>query len=184
MSPYSSLILLIARMNSRMKSIIIDFMFLNSRLQRVNLTFALIRGTFAILASFTCEYLSVLELKDTYHRIKVLESSKPYCGILSYFDSSSYVYQNIPMGLSTSPAIWQSYINAILSSILNRSKYLAILDDLLLLSSKHGHLEYLEDLPKVLLRCGVKYHWGSVNFLELSYNSWVTPFVSKGKSLY
>ena len=51
------------------------------------------------------------------------------------------------MGQSTSPAIWQSYINAIFSSILDRSKYIAIMDGLFLHISKHGHLKYLKDVP-------------------------------------
>ena len=38
-SPYSSPIMLIARKNSGLKRIITYFRFLNSRLQRVNLTF-------------------------------------------------------------------------------------------------------------------------------------------------
>ena len=67
------------------------------------------------------------------------EKTKPYCGILPYFGSVSYRYQRMQMGLSTSPAIWQSYINAILSSLPDRMKHLAIIDDLLLQSSKHGH---------------------------------------------
>ena len=74
--------MLIARMNSSLKRIITDFRFLNSRLQRVNLVFSLIRDAFEILESSKCECLSVVGLKEAYHRIKVSENSKPYCGIL------------------------------------------------------------------------------------------------------
>ena len=42
---------------------ITDFRFLNSRLQRVNLAFPLIRDTFAVLGSSKCECLLVLDLK-------------------------------------------------------------------------------------------------------------------------
>ena len=48
----------------------------------------------------------------------------------------------MPMGLSTRPAIHRSYITAILSGIPERSKYLAIMNDLFLHSSKHRHLKY------------------------------------------
>ena len=58
----------------------------------------------------------------------------------------------MPMGLNASAAIWQHHINAIISNIPDRSKYLAIMDDLLLQSSKHGHLKYIEDLLKALLK--------------------------------
>ena len=43
MSPCSFPIILIARKNSGLKRIITDFKFLNSRLQRVNLSFPLLR---------------------------------------------------------------------------------------------------------------------------------------------
>ena len=56
------------------------------------------------------------------------------------------------MGMSASPAIWESYINAVLSNIPATSEYLAITDDLLLHNSKHSHLKYLGDLLKVLFK--------------------------------
>ena len=37
------------------------------------------------------ECLSVFDLKDPYHTIKLSEGSKPYCGILPYFGPTSYV---------------------------------------------------------------------------------------------
>ena len=67
------------------KRIITDFMFLNSRLQRVNLAFLLIRDTFAILESSKCECFSVLDLKDAYHPIILSEMSKPYRTYFSLF---------------------------------------------------------------------------------------------------
>ena len=75
MSPYSSCIILIARNNSSLKRIITDIRFLNSRLQRVNLTFPLIRDAFAILGSskYVCQL--VLDPKDAYHIIQLLENS-------------------------------------------------------------------------------------------------------------
>ena len=61
--------------------------------------------------------------KDTYHTITLSKSSKPNCHNLPFFGSASYVYLRMPMGLSACQAIWQSYINAILGSIPDRSKY-------------------------------------------------------------
>ena len=62
----------------------------------------------------------------------------------------------MPMGLCESLAIWYSYINAILSSILDQLKYLAIINNILLHSLKHGHLKYLKNLLEVLLKYGLK----------------------------
>ena len=96
--------MLIARKNFGLERIITDFRFLICRLQRVNLAFPLIRYAFAILGSCKCECLSDLDLKSAYHTIKLSENSKPYCGILPYFGSASYVYQRMPNGTECKPS--------------------------------------------------------------------------------
>ena len=61
------------------------------------------------------------------------------------------------MGLNISPAIWQSYINAILSCLQIRKYCEAIMDDLLLFSpTKSSRFEKLEDLLKVLCKNSLK----------------------------
>ena len=85
-----------------------------------------------MLASSKCEVLSVLDLKDAFHSLRLSENSKKYCGILPYFGSTLYLYQRLPMGLNISPSIWQSYINAILNCLQSKKYCEAIMDDLLL----------------------------------------------------
>ena len=98
----------------------------------MNLAFLLIRDSFAILGGSKGECLSVLDLKDAYHTIKLYEIvSKPYFGILPYFGSVSFVHQKMSMELNKRATIWKYYINAILSSIPDRSMYLAIMSDLM-----------------------------------------------------
>ena len=53
-------------------------------------------------------FLSVLDLKDAFHSLRLSDNSKRYCEILPYFGSTSYLYQRMPMGLNISPSIWQS----------------------------------------------------------------------------
>ena len=105
-----------------------DFRHLNVRIAKKNLTYPLFRDTFSVLGNSKCEVLSVLDLKDAFHSLRLSENSRKYCGILLYFGSSSYLYQRMPMGLNISPSIWQSYINAILN----------ILEDILSDSLKNG----------------------------------------------
>ena len=63
----------------------------------------------------------------------------------------------MPMGLSMSPSIWQSYINAILDCLQSRKYCEVIMDDLLLFTpSKETHMNKLEDLLKALLKNGLK----------------------------
>ena len=61
------------------------------------------------------------------------------------------------LGLNISPAIWQSYINAILSCLQSRKYCEAIMDDLLLFTpTKSSHFDKLEDLLKALCKNGLK----------------------------
>ena len=82
-----------------------------------NLAYPLLRDISALLGSSKCGVMSVLDLKDAFHSLRLSEKSQKYCGILPYFSSVSYLYQRMPMGLNVSPPIWQTYINTILNSL-------------------------------------------------------------------
>ena len=112
---YSSPEMLISRKMTSDKRVVTDFRHLNMRIAKNNLAYPLLRDTFALLGSFKCEVMSVLDLKDAFHSLRLLEKSQKYCSILPYFGSASYLYQRMPMGLNVSPPIWQSYINTILN---------------------------------------------------------------------
>ena len=110
-----------------------------------------------MLGSSKCEVMSVLDLKDAFHSPRLTESSKKYCGILPYFGSTSYLYQRMSMGLNISPAVLQSYINAILNCLSSRKYCEAIMEDLLLFTpSKEAHYYKLEELLKSLCKNGLK----------------------------
>ena len=101
--------------------------------------------------------MSVLDLKDAFHSLRLSEKSQKYCGILPYFGSASYLYQRMPRGLYVSPAIWQTYINTILNSLQSRKYCEAIMDDLLLFTpSTKVHIAKLEDFLKALRKNGLK----------------------------
>ena len=128
-----------------------DFRHLNMQIAKNNLTYPLLLG------SSKCEVLSVLDLKDAFHSLRLTENSKKYCGILPSFGSTSYLYQRMPMGLNISPAVWQSYINVILSCLSSRKNCEATTDDLLLFTpTKESHFAKLEDLLKALCKNGLK----------------------------
>ena len=119
-SAYSSPVMLISRKLMQDKRVVTDFRHLNMRIAKINLSYALLKDTFTMLGSSKCEVMSVLDLKDAFHSLRLTESSKKYCGILPYFGSASYLYQRMPLGLNISPAVWQSYINAILNCLSSR----------------------------------------------------------------
>ena len=114
LSAYSSSVMLISRKLTKDKRVVMDYRHLNMCIAKINWDYPLLKDTFALLGSYRCKPMSVLDLKDAFHSLRLTENSKKYCGILPYSKSASYLYQRMLMGLNISLAIWQSYINAIL----------------------------------------------------------------------
>ena len=139
-SAYSSPVILISRKVTQDKRVVTDFRHLNMWIAKNNLAYPLLKDMFTSLGSSKCEVLSVLDLKDAFHSLRLTESSKKYCGILLYFGSTLYLSQRMPMELNISPVVWQLYINAILSCLSSRKYCEAIMDDLLLFTlTKESH---------------------------------------------
>ena len=157
MSSYSSPIMLIPRKLSGIPRIVTDFRHLNSRLVTLQPSIPLVRDAIQILGASGCEILSLADLRDAYHTLRLSERSKKFCGITPYYGSDSYLYQRLGMGLSVSPAIWQNFIQKVLQKIPDhRKNHLAIMDDCLVFSKKYDHLKHLTDLFKALIRNGLK----------------------------
>ena len=132
-SPYSNPVMLISQKVMQDKRVVTDFRHLNVRTAKNNLAYPLVRNIFSVLGNSKCELLSVLDLKYAFHSLWLSEDSKRYCRKLPYFGSASGLYQRMPMGLTISPPIWQSHINAILECLQNRKHCEAIMDDDILL---------------------------------------------------
>ena len=105
-SAYSSPVMLISIKVTQDKRVVTDFRYLNVRIAKNNLEYPLLKDMFSIVGSSRCEVLSVLDLKDAFHSLRLSEDSKRYCGILPYFGSASYLYQRMSIGLNISPSIW------------------------------------------------------------------------------
>ena len=78
------------------------------RIAKNNLAYPLVRDTLSVLGNYKCKVLSVFDLKDAFHSVRLSENSKKYCGIPPYFGSPLYLYQRIPMGLNISSSIWHT----------------------------------------------------------------------------
>ena len=152
-SAYSSPVVLVSWKVTQDKRVVMDFKHLNMRIARNNLAYPLLKDMFTLLGGSKCEVLSVLNLKDAFHSLRLTENSKKYCGILPYFGSASYLYQRMPIGLNISLVVWQLYINAILSCLSSRKYCEAIMDDLLLFTpNKQMHFEKLIDLLRACVK--------------------------------
>ena len=156
-SAYSSPVMPISRKLMQDKRVVTDLRHLNMRIVKNNLAYPLLKDTFTMLRRSKCGLMSMLGLEDAFHSLRLTESSKKYCGIVPYFGSTSYLYQRMPMALNISPAVWQSYINAILNCLFSRKYCEVIMDDLLLFTpSKEDHYNKLEKLLTALCKNGLK----------------------------
>ena len=179
---YSIPVMLISRKCTKDKKVVTDFRHLNVRIAKNNLAYPLVRDTFSVLGNSKCGVLSVLDLKDVFHSLRLSENSRKYCGILPYFGSSSYLYQRMPMGLNISPSIWQSYINAILYCLQSRKLNEASMGDLILFTpSKESHINKLENILNALLKSGLKISPKNANSLRPVCNIWEMRYLLKTK---
>ena len=121
--------MLISRKVMQDKRVVMDFRHLNFRIVKNSLACPLVRDTLSVLGNSKCKVLSVIDLKDVFHSLRLSEDSKRYCSILPYFGSDSYIYQRMPQGLNISPSSRQSYINTILECLQSRKYCEAIMVD-------------------------------------------------------
>ena len=156
LSGYSSPVMAIPRKNSDIPRIVTDFRHLNSKLVTVNHTFTLIRDVIQTIGASQCQVMSVIDLKDAYHTLRLHPDSQKYCGITPYYGADSYLYTRLGMGLKVAPTIWQSFINSVLGDLPNRNHYVAIMDDCLVFSKFDDHLQDLTNLFKSLIKHGLK----------------------------
>ena len=120
-SAYPSPVMLISRKLIKDKRVVTDFRHLNVRIAKNNLAYPLLKDTFSVLGSSKCKVLSVLDLKDALHSLRLSVYSKKYCRIFPYFGSTSYLYQRMPLKLNISPSIWQCYVNTILDCLQSKN---------------------------------------------------------------
>ena len=153
---HTSPVMLITRKLTNDKRPVVDFRLLNTRILRRNTSIPLMSDVLSTLGNSECEVVSCVDIKDAYHSIKLTEKSKEYCGILPYFGSPIYRYEVLPMGIACAPQIWMDYITLIMSELEQKNKYIAIMDDLLLHSTKVAHWKLLEQLFQSMCKIGLK----------------------------
>ena len=153
---HTSPVMLITRKLTKDKRPVVDFRLLNTRILRRNTSIPLMSDVLSILGNSECEVVGCVDIKDAYHSIRLTEMSKEYCGILPYFGSPIYRYEVLPMGIACAPQIWMDYITLILSELEDKKKYIAIMDDLLIHSTKADHWKLLEQLLKSMCKNGLR----------------------------
>ena len=153
---HTSPVMLITRKMTKDKRPVVDFRLLNTRILRRSTSIPLMSDVLSILGNSECEVVSCVDIKDAYYSLRLTEKSKEYCGILPYFGSPIYRYEALPMGIACVSQIWMDYITLILSKLEDKKKYIAIMDDLLIHSTKMAHWKLLEQLLKSMCKNGLR----------------------------
>ena len=153
---HTSPVMLITRKLTNDKRPVVDFRLLNTRILRRSTSIPLMKDVLSILGNSKCEVMSCVDIKDAYHSIPLTEKSKEYCGILPYFGSPIYHYEVLLMDIACAPQIWMDYITLILSELEHKAKYIAIMDDLLVHSTKAEHWLLIEQLFQSMVKNGLR----------------------------
>ena len=136
-----------------------------------------------ILGNSKCECLTCCDLKDVYHSIPLTKRSKEFCGILPYFGSPIYHYKVLPMGIACAPQIWMDYITLILNDLEQKSKFIAIKDDLLIHSTKQEHWGLVESLMKAMIKNGLKLSPKKCQFFKTNLTYMGNQFIIRKKTM-
>ena len=92
LSGYSSPAMAIPRKNSNIPRVVGDFRYLNKRLVKLNMTFPLVRECIQAIGASQHEVMSVIDLRDAYHTLRLAPSSQQYTGITPYYGADTYHY--------------------------------------------------------------------------------------------
>ena len=158
LTSYSSLVVLVKWKSQNLYLVCSDFRILNEKLVKINHTFPLVRDCIEQLGRKKCHYLSTIDLRDAFHRLRLALSSQKYCGITPYYGSPTYHYLHMGMGMSVSPQIWQQFVDLVFQDDLIKRKqnFDVIMDDTFIHSTAEEHMDDLIDLFKVLRKYGLK----------------------------
>ena len=158
LTSYSSLVVLVKWKNQNLYQVCSDFCILNKKLVKINHAFPLVRDCIEQLGRKKCHYLSMIDLRDTFHTLRLALSSQKYCSITPYYGSPTYHYLCMGMGMSVSQQIWQQFVDLVFQDdlIQHKQNFDVIMDDTFIHLTAEEHMDDLMDLFKVLRKYGLK----------------------------
>ena len=89
LSGYSSPAMAICRKYSDIPRVVGDFKYLNKRLVKLNMTFPLVRECIQTIGASQCKVMSVIDLRDAYHTLRLAPSSQQYTGITPNYGANT-----------------------------------------------------------------------------------------------
>ena len=154
---YSSPVVLVKWKNQNLYRVCSDFCILNEKLVEINHALPLVRDCIEQLGRKKCHYLSMIDLRDAFHTLRLVLSLQKYCSITPYYGSPTYHYLCMGMGMSVSPQIWQQFVDLVFQDDLIKRKqnFDIIMDDTFIHLTAEEHMDDLMDLFKVLRKYGL-----------------------------
>ena len=155
----SSPVVLVKQENQNLYRVCSDFCILRYlKLVKINHTFPLVRDCIEQLGRKKCHYLSMIDLRDAFHTLRLALSSQKYCSITPYYGSPTYHYLCMGMSMSVSPQIWQQFVDLVFQNdlIKHKQNFDVIMDDTFIHSTAEEHMDDLMDLFKVSRKYGLK----------------------------
>lgn len=115
-----------------------------------------------------------LDLKNGFLHVKVHKDSQKYTSFVT--PQGQYEFKRMPFGLSTSPSVFQRFINDVFSDLILDGTLLVYLDDLIIPGQTEE--EGIRKLEKVLNRAeefGLEFNWTKCHFLrtEIQYLGYI-----------
>ena len=112
--------------------------------------------------------MSMTDLSDAFHTLRLAKTSQKYCGITPYYGSPTYHYLCMGMGMSVSPQIWQQFVDLVFQDdiIKRKQNFDVIMDDTFIHSTKEEHMDDLRDPFKVLHKYRLKISPHKCQFFE------------------
>ena len=87
------------------------------------------------------------------------------------------------MGIACAPQIWMDYITLILNDLEQKSKFIAIMDDLLIHSTKKEHWGLVESLMKAMIKNGLKLSPKKCQFFKTNLTYMGNQFIIRNKTM-
>ena len=158
LNSYSSPVMLIPRKITQVPRILTDFRVLNSRIVKIcSYSVPLLKDILMALGMSGVEVMSLLDLKDAYHSLRLSLNSKKYCAITPYYGSATYIYQVIDRGDEDPELLpYRESNEKVVYDRPQTKHHLAYMDDCLVHSKKKDHLYHIVALLKALIKHRLK----------------------------
>src|SRR5258705_5569924 len=140
-SPWGSPVLFIKK-KDRILHICVDFCTLNRVMEKDCYPLPLIPDL--INAPAPARIYSKIDLKPTYHLVRIVEGDKSKTAFRMWY--GSYEWRVMPFGLTNAPAVFQQFINEVLGNLLDICA-VGYLDDILIYSdSIEQHWDHIQEV--------------------------------------